>query len=480
MIEHSEAAIGTDLTGEAVINHEKEDLPQLDFVSNYQEVAKRKAEQLTSPEMAQVISAVITEIDRQGIESFTTYETEKGKWPVSVVSVTDIFEKFFAQQIPRPEVENSQEKEAKKRSTVIIPGFSPPPVGHPFTPWDYVYNQVFTDLPRLFAAWKRGEALPQIDVRVLGSANSDWGEVTPEYLAQIQSEGFGAHGEMVAGYVQTQLSQADYIRVNGISMGSLIATEAMERLSDEQLAKMQFVLDNPADQYYTNRILKMLRAVQLPLGMGLDYAQVLARLPHYGEVYKGEPGFLAKINGFLAKRKKAQGEAESIPHNVLLKIGLDDHTKTEEEKAGLKEQLGQDEQMALKKQAFKAECLLLLKQPTTDLDKRVFVRKGVTDLTTSTFGDVLFSLLNKLGRRKLFRQLGRRNLFTVNKGHQRENYTVEKWARVIERGITPLEENTKVGIEEDNNQQKQESAVEAKGFSRIRKLLGKLFKGSNS
>jgi hypothetical protein len=482
MINNFEGDLGFSMESEKPVSLEREASPQVDFVSNYQEVAQQKAEQLTSPEMAKVISAVITEIDRQGIESFTTYETEKGKWPVSVVSITDIFEKFFADQTPRPEVESSLDQEPKRRSTLIIPGFSPPPIGHPFTPWDYVYNQVFTDLPRLFAAWKRGETLPQIDVRVLGSANSDWGEVTPEYLQQIQSEGFRAHGEMVAGYLKEELADADYIRVNGISMGSLIATEAMDKLSDEELAKMQFVLDNPADQYYKNRLLKMLRAVQLPLGMGLDFAQVLARLPHYGEVYKGEPGFLEKINGFLAKRKSAQGESDSIPHHVLLKLGLADETKSDEEQLELTTQLGQDEQMALKKHAFKAECLLLLKQPTADLDKRVFIRKGITDLTTSTFGDVMFSLLNKLGRGRLFRQLGRRKLFTVNKGHQRDNYNVEKWARVIERGKAPLAEKKENNTEVQTDEQEQEvsQSGEVGSFSRIKNLIRNFFKGEKS
>lgn len=398
---------------------EQEPQPQ-ELVSNYHAVAIERAEQLTSPEIAKIIGQVISEIDRQGIDSFTTFDTQKGKWPVSIVSVTDIFRKIFQNSIPQrdftqEEVLANDEKQPQKRSTVIIPGFSPPPAGHPFTPWDYVYNQVFTDLPWLFNAWKRGEALPEIDVRVLGSANSDWGEVTPEFLEDIQTKGFGAHGEMVAKYLKQNLLEGnDYVRVNGISMGALIATEAIDHLTDEELEKMQFLLDNPADQYYKSRLLKMLRAVQLPLGMGLDYAQVLARLPHYGKVYGGEQSFLEEFNKHISQKREENGESRNMP--------------SEDEK-----------QLVLKKSAFKAECLLLLKQPTIDLDKRSFVRKGITDLTTSTFGDVVFNLMNKLGKRNLFRQLGNRKHFTVNMGHQRENFNVEKWERVIKRSIDPAE-----------------------------------------
>ena len=429
------------------ISVSKEQDPQTqELVTNYHAIAQAEAER-RAPEFAGLITEIVTEIDRQGIDSFTTYETEKGKWPVNTVSVTEIFRKIFADKIPSIEAQVDLEKEPQKRVTLIIPGFSPPPVGHPFTPWDYVYNQVFTDLRRLFAAHKKGEPLPDIQVQVLGSANSDWGEVTPEFLGDVQEKGFGAHGEVAAGYLKENLLQdSDYVRVNGISMGSLIATEAIDHLSDEELEKMQFVLDNPADQYYKSRLFKMLRAVQLPLGMGLDYAQVLARLPHYGEVYKGEPSFLSRINKFLARRKNTQEKSESIPQHVLLNMALEDETIGDEEKLKIKEKLDIDAQMTLKKQAFKAECLLLLKQPTADLDKRVFVRKGVTDLTTSTFGDVMFSLLNKLGRRRLFRQMGRRKHFTVNSGHQRENFAIEKWVKILQRGTKQAEEMTDLTI----------------------------------
>ncbi|MDH5533269.1 MAG: hypothetical protein OEX81_02485 [Candidatus Pacebacteria bacterium] len=431
----------------------KEQEPQAqELVSNYHDIAIEKAEELTSPEMAKVIAEVISEIDRQGIESFTTFENEKGKWPVSIVSVTEIFRKVFQDKIAQKKLTQEEqlansEIVPQKRSTVIIPGFSPPPVGHPFTPWDYVYNQAFTDLPRIFAAWKKGEPLPEVDVRVLGSANSDWGEVTPEFLADIQEKGFGAHGEMVADYLKKNLLEGnDYVRVNGISMGSLIATEAIDHLSDEELSKMQFLLDNPADQYYKNRLLKMLRAVQLPLGMGLDYAQVLARLPHYADVYKGEPDFLEKFKQYISQKKKDQGKSGDVPSD-------------------------DEKQMALKKSAFKAECLLLLKQPTADLNKKIapYVRKGITDITTSTFGDVMFNLLNKLGKRNLFRQLGNRKHFTVNMGHQRENFNVEKWAKVIKRSTDPKE------AEQDRKQRIEQNEADEKKLPRWKKLFKRIF-----
>lgn len=434
--------------GYIVISHEagssslqtnKEQEPQsIELFSNYCDIAQAEAEK-RAPEFAQLITQIIQEIDRQGINSFETFEFQGGKWPVSTVSVTEIFRKLLQDQVTRPEGVADKEGEPQKRVTVIIPGFSPPPVGHPFTPWDYVYNQVYTDLRRLIGSYRRGEPLPEIDVRVLGSANSDWGEVSPQFLQAVQERGFNAHGEMVAEYLhQEVLEGSDYVRVDGISMGSLIATEAIEYLFEEDMQKMQFVLDNPADQYYSSRLLRMLRAVQLPLGMGLDYAQVLARLPHYGKVYKGEPGFLENFNKHIAQRDGQDGELAEVPSDDA-------------------------EKLALKKQAFKAECLLLLKQPVIDLDKRVFVRKGVTDLTTSTFGDVMFNLVQKMRQKKLFRRLGNRNLFTVNSGHQRENFAIERWVRTLKGGLDP----------EIVNQEKIERS-EQKSTSLWKKLFGRL------
>jgi len=121
---------------------------------------------------------------------------------VSVVNVTRLFEKILANKVLRREVfavssanQNASAEQDKnlspkpeRRTTLFLPGISPPPVGHPFTLWDYVYQQTYADLPRLIGAWRRGEVLPEIEVRIFGSANSDWGRVTPEWHERVKND----------------------------------------------------------------------------------------------------------------------------------------------------------------------------------------------------------------------------------------------------------------------------------------------------
>lgn len=396
---------------------------RVDFFSPHKDIVEKKARE-EAPESAELILQIVSEIDRQGIENFDVVQTPEADFPVTVVNVTRLFEKILAGKVPRREVAatdadaaesaiNSEQK-PERRTTLFLPGISPPPVGHPFTLWDYVYQQAYADLPRIVGAWRRGEVLPEIEVRVFGSANSDWGRVTPEWHEKVKTEGFKAHGEQVANYLHELLPNVDYLRLDGISMGALVALETLDHLSDEERAKMQVLLDNPADHQYKNRLQRVIRALQLPLGFGLDTARIFLANPYYKQLYSSETGFLAKLNPFLSKKLDRQMSGED------------------------------QEQLALKKQVAMAEALKIVQAgPSSTEDNRIFVRKGVSDFTTSTFGDVASLLTTKLKNwwhgqdRAQVRGDGRRLQFTVSAGHQRDNFMVQKWDRLLKRSQTP-------------------------------------------
>ncbi|MCL4208464.1 hypothetical protein KJZ63_02425 [Patescibacteria group bacterium] len=387
------------------------------FFSHFREIVEKKA-RLEAPESAELIVEIASEIDRQGIENFEVRRTPEADFPVTVVNVTRLFEKILAGKVPRREVAVGSDlaelaTKPERRTTLFLPGISPPPVGHPFTLWDYVYQQAYADLPRLVGAWRRGETLPEIEVRVFGSANSDWGHVTPEWHERVKNDGFKAHGEQVADYIGEILPEVDYLRLDGISMGALVAMETLDCLSDDERAKMQVLLDNPADHQYKNRLLRVIRALQLPLGFGLDAARIYLTNPSYRQLYGGESGFLAKLNPFLSKKFD-----QSVPSEDF-------------------------EQLALKKQVALSEALKIAQASPSSVDERVFVRKGISDVTTSTFGDVISLVSTKLknwwhGQDKPFvRGDGKRLQFTVSAGHQRDNFMVQKWAKLLNRSQTP-------------------------------------------
>lgn len=391
-----------------------------DFFSHHRDIVERKAKQEV-PESAELIAQVVSEIDRQGIENFDVIRTPEADFPVTVVNVTRLFEKVLSEKVPRREIAVAgatelainPEQKPGRRTTLFLPGISPPPVGHPFTLWDYVYQQTYADLPRIIGAWRRGETLPEIEVRVFGSANSDWGRVTPEWNDRVKQDGFKAHGEQVANYLHELLPTVDYLRLDGISMGALVALETLDNLSEEERSKMQVLLDNPADHQYKNRLLRVIRALQLPLGFGLDAARIYLANPVYRELYGGEKGFLANLNNFLGQKFERTNPSEDLA------------------------------QLALKKQVALAEAIKIAQAGPSNAGERVFVRKGISDVTTSTFGDVLSLLGTKLKSWWQNRDLNqvrsqeKRLQFTVSAGHQRDNFNVQKWARLLGRAQTP-------------------------------------------
>lgn len=394
-----------------LLNREK-DVPTNEVFSHFKDIVEAKA-RLRVPESSELIGEIVSEIDRQGIENYDVVKTPEADFPVTTVNVTELFRKILAEKVPHQEKIASEAEKSERRVTVFLPGIAPPPVGHPFTLWDYVYQQVYADLPRIVGAWRRGESLPQIEVRVFGSANSDWGRVTSEWVDKVKTQGFKPHGEQAAAYLKTLLPNVDYLRLDGISMGALVALETLDFLSEEEREKMQVMLDNPADHNFRNRLLRVIRALQLPIGFGLDGARIFATNPEYRQLYGGEKGFLEKLNPVL------------------------------EQKFGYSAPSEDPAQLALKKQAALAEAIKIAQAGPSDKDERVYSRRGVTDFTTSTFGDVMSLAITKLKgwwqKRDLnqVRSVGRKLQFAVSAGHQRDNFMVEKWARLLGRAQLP-------------------------------------------
>lgn len=390
-----------------------------ELFSHFRDTVEAKA-RLNVPESAELIVEIVSEIDRQGIENYEVVKTPEADFPVTVVNVTQLFRQILADKVPRREpnpaiveTEGQEEKRPERRTTVFLPGIAPPPVGHPFTLWDYVYQQAYADLPRIIGAWRRGEPLPEIEVRVFGSANSDWGRVTPEWVDKVKAQGFKPHGEQAANYLKTILPEVDYLRLDGISMGALVALETLDFLSDEERAKIQVMLDNPADHNFRSRLLRVIRALQLPIGFGLDAARIFAINPEYRQLYGGEKDFLQKLNPKL------------------------------QEKFGYSAPSEDPAQLALKKQVAMAEAIKIAQAAPSNPEERVFSRRGVTDVTTSTFGDVMSLLSTKLKSwwqerdLNVVRGVGRKLQFAVNAGHQRENFLVDKWAKILKRAQLP-------------------------------------------
>lgn len=198
------------------------------------------------------IIAILEDTDNQGISNFSVYNSSKFpgvKFPVTSVNLNRFLGLIFQSDQTQP-IEPSKESEFK-RVYLVMPGFSWPRAGHPFTPWDIVYDRVFRALPKIARAKASSQTLEQTEIIILGSPNSWWGSVTPEWVDQLKTNGLSPYSNLYSEYLDTQLLPENRAKTSlilqGISLGAAVAKFTSEELANlkPQLASIRLRMDNP-------------------------------------------------------------------------------------------------------------------------------------------------------------------------------------------------------------------------------------------
>ncbi|MCC6711542.1 MAG: hypothetical protein IT416_04310 [Candidatus Pacebacteria bacterium] len=340
------------------------------------------------------LKKLLETVDLQGIDNFVVFESVKYpgvKIPFIKVSLSDLIDEIY----PELEIENQAQEvetpeENRQEVYVISSGFAFPPAGHPFTPWDIVYDRAIGLIPAAINAKKAGKKLPEI--YVLGSPNSLWGQVTPEWVEALKTEGFAAYGKLAAELLTPLVKTADTetrLVLHGMSLGSAVVNETRKELPDDLQLNTQLLLDNPV---LSGNIL------QVPVGFLLESTLRLLFDPRLKKSMSHEADFYQQSELALKKR------------------GIEPINETAE--------------VSLKRQAAMADVKNLIKTKTFAEGDRTYVRLGL-------FDPVSFSLMRVIeGLRKYRRYVSHGlaatdKIYPINTSHFIDRYRTKKWAKIL-------------------------------------------------
>ncbi|NCN45028.1 MAG: hypothetical protein COU63_00430 [Candidatus Pacebacteria bacterium CG10_big_fil_rev_8_21_14_0_10_36_11] len=338
---------------------------------------------------------ILDNIDQQGIENFSVFKSKE--FPgVNLPYVKISLETLIDEIAPTLEQEEPTEKNDlsnEKAIYVISSGFAYPPAGHPFTPWDIAYDRVMDLLPKAIKARKKGQPIP--DLYVLGSPNSLWGKVTPEWIEKLKTEGFSAYGKLCAELLGPIFDQekhhdtAPRVVLHGMSLGTAVVAETRKQLPTDIQDRTQLLLDNPV---LSNNIL------QVPIGFLLESVLRLVFDPKIKKSMSHEPEFYKQSE------------------RALRTLGIEPADSLED--------------VSLKKQAAMVDVKNLMKTKTFAEGNKTYIRLGL-------FDPVSFSLVRILERLRKYKRYTTHglaatdNIYPINTSHFIDRYRVKKWAKNI-------------------------------------------------
>jgi hypothetical protein len=362
-----------------------------------------------APQEEEKLMKVIKDVDKQGSEHFDVFESSGATFPYTRVSVNEV----VGQEV---EEKTENEQSPKNWLYVIMPGFATPSLGHPFTPWDMVYDRVFQEMSRVKNASTRKESIPKVEVVVIGSPLSSWGKVSETWVDKVAQEGFSAHGKAISEFLENYPLAKDpntRIVLNGISMSAMVFEEVMKNFKFADRSKALY--DNPVGDHPA--VLRALRAVNIGVGFAAESAARMSLDDRTKQVVQDEAPFLAQLEEDLKKK------------------GIETHSTPED--------------LELKWRACKADIFNVVKgQPITVEDRR-YIRKGLFDPTSPVPNNLIresyrrltdfLSPLNILrGEKDMVRSA--RNPFTtdgkkltgaLNQTHTIDRVRISRWIRSL-------------------------------------------------
>lgn len=352
------------------------------FVAALREVRKKH------PEQEDKIREILEKVDQQGLNNLAVFKPKKDaglQVPYTKVSVNQ------TGSLSNPEKAAVEDKQ--KVIYIVFAGIAIPPAGHPFTPWDIVYDRVINSIP--MAALGK-----EVEVYSIGFPQSLGGKVTEAWInaTQKSTDPYGVlYGEFVRGILD-QNSQNCRVILHGMSLGSTVAEQAARNLTDDQKKRVQVLLDNPVADH--TKWLALIKALQIPVGFAGETA---ARM-----------GLDQKIQATMTTEGKFLDQVKK----VLSDKGIDWQDSKE--------------QTSLKRWAAAFDIWNMVKGSSLDTANiRSFIRRGIVD-PLSFPGAGFFESLVRDAKNKLFVAKNGKSLeFAISATHFINRYRVDKWARIV-------------------------------------------------
>lgn len=338
------------------------------------------------PEQEGKVRQILEKIDQQGALNAATFQPAEDpnlRVPFTKVSLNHI----LPQKPPEQGVSNSSQKEIY----VIFAGFAYPPAGHPFTPWDIVYDRVISSIPAVLSSNR------DVEVYSIGFPQGLGGKVSTEYVEGIKA-GFEAYGRLYGQFVKKVFGENDpkaRVVLQGMSFGSTMAELAARELDENQKKRVQLLLDNPAADH---GILD-LKDLQVPVAfLGESFVRTQFD-PRVQSSMEAEKIFLKKFKDLLSQ-KGIEWE--------------DDQNQAD-----------------LKQEATRADIVNLIKGSPLETDTRLFIRRGIWDPLSFPSAGFLETLRRKVKNKIVAEKRGKSLEFGIGATHFINRYRVDKWSRIL-------------------------------------------------
>ncbi|MBI4136772.1 hypothetical protein HY469_01805 [Candidatus Roizmanbacteria bacterium] len=371
---------------------------------------------------------VLEAIDRQMIENYSRQESlvfPGVTFPMSRVVVIPSMVRGLSSAEPVKPAEQSsvelaepieEETDSKRIDYFLFPAYAPPPDGGPFYVQDLGIDRVIRELPKVARALQAGEAPPEITVYFMGSPTALGGQVTEEWISEVNKNGMDTYGRLYAEYINSlkarytvEESEAEAVQQRfkskekrhgndrivlwGVSKGAIVADKTSDHLDPKLQRITQRLLDNPSGDHKPGETGK---ALQSAAGLVGETVGRLLVDPMMQGLMKRNPSF----GKYIQNKKNIQPDS--------------------------------NEQTKLKMQALLAESKTLFSGQPLDSEKRSFERQGLQDPLSANLEDLRTTSDNTPDARTLLSTEGN-ILKSKFKGHHffyLDRY--KRWVKILE------------------------------------------------
>ncbi len=339
------------------------------------------------PEQVDTVRGILEKTDQQGVDNLAIFHPHNDpnlSFPYTKVSVNEI--------TARKGVDQDSSAPKPKLIYMIFTGFAYPPAGHPFTPWDIVYDRVINSIPSTFV-WDK-----DVEVYSVGYPQGLGGKVTEQWVKAVE-DGVEPYGKLYGEFIDTVLAANDpdtKAILQGMSFSSSLLGLAFSNLTKEQQSRVRLLLDNPVADHGPVDI----KELQIPLAFAAETSFRSIYDPRIESAIEAEQIFFGKYQ------------------QVLTQKGIDWQDNKQ--------------QASLKKEVARADLLHMMKGVPMDTENiRAFIRRGIIDPLSFPSKGFIKSL-DKEGRNNVIATSKGKTLeFAIGATHWINRYRVDKWSRVL-------------------------------------------------
>lgn len=258
------------------LQHNRVEVPETGgLVATYVDTMQREAVDKIGHEDS--LKLIFDEINKQAFDSFSTFSSgiyDGVSFSTIKLTVTpELVKKLQIEGISQPPADETQ-TEAEHIKYFLEPAFGMGNTGNAFSVLDIGIDRFIREIPKVVYAMQHGLPIPQIDIFLMGSPLALGGTVSKEWIDEVNQNGFNAHGNLYAEFVQANVPEKlghTKIIINGPDKASVTAERTYHQLPDEIKKHTQALYDIPVGYHSQIPPLQVLKAANMGIGIAGEY-----------------------------------------------------------------------------------------------------------------------------------------------------------------------------------------------------------------